>query len=198
MKRILRNILLATIVVPIVMAQGTQNLPEFKTAKEIAMQILVEGRNLLMKEVNEKGPAGATQACAAVALDLAKKHEKEGWRIRRVSDKIRNPNDAPDSYEASMLKKFAAMKQSGKLGPEDESAEIISEGGNRYLRYMKPIQIAGPICLKCHGSPSEIGADVKEKIAKLYPADQATDYRLQDLRGAVSVKIPLGPSSKAR
>ena len=98
-------------VVPQLIAQNAQNIPEYKIAKEIAMQILVEGRNLLMKEVGEKGPAGATQACSAVALDLARKHEKEGWRVRRVSDKVRNPNDQPDAYERSILKKFADLKQ---------------------------------------------------------------------------------------
>jgi hypothetical protein len=198
MRCVFRLAVYSAIAIPMLTAQSAQSLSEFKTAKEIAMQILVEGRSLLMKEVGEKGEAGATQACSTVALDLAKKHEKEGWRIRRVSDKIRNPNDTADSYEASMLKKFAEMKQSGKLSPEDESAEIVTEGGNRYLRYMKPIQIAGPICLKCHGSPSEMGAEVRDKIAKLYPADQATGYKLQDLRGAVSIKMPLGSTSTGR
>jgi hypothetical protein len=179
---------------PFLIAQSAQSLPEYKTAKEIAMQVLVEGRNLLMKEVGEKGAAGATQACSAVALDLAQKHEKEGWRIRRVSDRIRNPQDKPDAYEASILKKFADKKQSGTLTPEDESIEIITEGGQRFLRYMKPVQIAGPICLKCHGTAADIGAEIQEKLSRLYPKDQAVGYQLQDFRGAVSVKIPIAAS----
>ncbi len=172
-------------------AEDINNLAEYKQAKEIARQVLERSRKLLMEEMEKKGPAGAVQACSSVAMDLARKHEKEGWRIRRVSDRLRNPQDAPDAYEARILGRFASMKANGTLKPASESVEVVIQGGKRYLRYIKPIFIPGPLCLKCHGLPAEIAPDVRARLRQLYPDDQATGYRIADLRGAVSVKIPM-------
>ena len=44
-----------------------------------------------MREMHDKGPVGALSACSTVALALAQKHEQQGWRVRRVSTKVRNP-----------------------------------------------------------------------------------------------------------
>ena len=41
-------------------------------------------------------------------------------------------------------------------------------------------------CLACHGS--DIAPAVSKKIATLYPNDQATDFKLGDIRGAFVVK----------
>ena len=172
-------------------AEDVNKLAEYKQAKEVARQVLEGSRKLLMEEMERKGPAGAVQACSAVAMDLAGRHEKEGWRIRRVSDRLRNPQDAPDAYEARVLSRFLSMKASGTLKPASEAGEVVVEGGKRYLRYMKPIFIPGPLCLKCHGGPAEIAPDVKARLRQLYPEDQATGYSIGDLRGAVSVKIPV-------
>jgi len=171
--------------------QQAPGVPEAARARGVAQTVLTESRSLLMREMNEKGPAGALQACAAVALDLAKKHEAEGWRIRRVSDRVRNPADTPDSWEKGVLAAFAAMHAKGQLRPDTEQVEVVNESGRRYLRYMKPITTAAPLCLKCHGTPGDIAPDVRARIRELYPGDRATGYRLNDLRGAVSVKIPI-------
>lgn len=56
--------------------------------------------------------------------------------------------------------------------------------------------IAAPLCLTCHGQPEEIAPEVREKLQTLYPSDQATGYRLNDLRGAVSVAMPLQGASR--
>lgn len=165
--------------------------PETGRARSVAQRILTESRTLLMREMQEKGPAGALEACAAVAQDLARKHEGEGWRIRRVSDRPRNPADAPDAYEARVLAAFAQQHAKGQLRPDSEHVEVVTESGQRFVRYMKPITIPGALCLKCHGTPSDIAPDVQARIRKLYPRDRATGYKVNDFRGAVSVKIPL-------
>lgn len=170
---------------------GPTDLPEYLQARAVAARVIEDTRALLEREIQARGPAGALQACFAVALDLARKHEQEGWRVRRVSERVRNPGDTPEPYEATVLRRFAELKARGELGPAAEHVEVVTETGRQYLWYLKPIAIAGPVCLNCHGPTEQLATDVKAALATFYPNDQATGYRLGDLRGAVSVKIPL-------
>jgi hypothetical protein len=66
----------------------------------------------------------------------------------------------------------------------------VQTAEGKVFRYMKalPIQEA---CLNCHGDPAAVSADLKAKLAKLYPGDQATGYKLGAIRGALTVKRPL-------
>ena len=167
--------------------QDARSLPEYAQARDVARQVLEESRTLLMKELASKGAAGAVDACAAVALDLGRKHEAAGWRVRRVSTRLRNPADAPDAYEATVLGRFAA----DGVKPEAEHVGVSTEQGKRYLRYLKPIVIPGELCLKCHGDPASMDPKVVEILRSRYPQDRATEHQVGDLRGAVSVRIPL-------
>jgi len=168
------------------------DLPGLLAVQQLALRVVEETRELMQVEVRARGPAGALQQCSKIALGLAKQHETEGWRVRRVSVKYRNPADAPDEYEARVLDEFAALKAKGELQVDTEHADVVTEEGRRYLRYMKPIVLGSPVCLSCHGGPDDISPEVKVELQRLYPQDKATGYRVADLRGAVSVKIPLG------
>jgi hypothetical protein len=168
------------------------DLPEVRAARELALRLIEETREVMQVEVRERGPAAALQQCSKVALGLAKRYEKEGWRVRRVSVNYRNAADAPDDYEARVLGEFAALKARRELHIDTERAEVVVDGGQRYLRYMKPIVMGSPVCLSCHGGPGDIPPDVQVELRHLYPNDRATGYRVADLRGAVSVKLPLG------
>ena len=170
---------------------SADDLQALRAARELAVRIIEETRELMQVQVRERGPAGALQQCSEIALGLAKQHEKEGWRVRRVSVKYRNPADAPDAYEARVLEEFALLKAKGELQVDTERAEVVTEEGGRYLRYMKPIVMGSPVCLSCHGGPQDIPQDVKMELQRLYPDDKATGYQVADFRGAVSVKIPL-------
>lgn len=168
------------------------DLPGLLAAQELALRLIEETRDLMQAEVRERGPAAALQECSRIALGLARQHEKEGWRIRRVSVRHRNPADAPDDYEARVLDEFAALKAKSEFRVDTEHAEVVTEEGRRYLRYMRPIVMGSPVCLSCHGGPQDIPPDVKVQLQRLYPEDKSTEYRVGDLRGAVSVKMPLG------
>jgi hypothetical protein len=168
------------------------DLPGLPAAQQLALRLIEETRDLMQAEVRERGPAAALQECSMIALGLAKQHEKEGWRIRRVSVRYRNPADRPEDYEARVLDEFAALKAKSELRVDTEHAEVVTEEGRRYLRYMKPIVMGSPVCLSCHGGPQDIPPDVKVQLQRHYPEDKATEYRVGDLRGAVSVKMPLG------
>lgn len=165
-------------------------LPETARARAAAADLLSESRSLLMKEMAAKEASGALQACSMAALEMAKKYEREGWRVRRVSDRLRNPADAPDSYESAVLADFAARHARGELTAETEHVGLEKVAGRDYVRYLRPILISGAICLKCHGGPEDLAPGVGGRLQSLYPKDKATGYRLNDLRGAVSIRIP--------
>lgn len=180
----------------VLLGAAPTELPEYPEAQTVARTIIEETRGLLMREMHDKGPVGALTACSTVALALAQKHEHQGWRVRRVSTKVRNPADTPDAYETEVLKQFESLKAQGALTPETEHVAVVDEQGKSSLRYLKPMTIAAPLCLTCHGQPDEIAPEVRAKLQTLYPGDQATGYRLNDLRGAVSVAIPLPGASR--
>jgi hypothetical protein len=83
-------------------------------------------------------------------------------------------------------------------------ADVKSKGKNRsgepkaYFRYMRSITMPGMPneppnlpCLKCHGTPEQLGPGVAEATLAEYPYDQAMGYAKGDIRGAWTVKIPL-------
>lgn len=178
----------ALLAVPVVLrTEDVRSLPEYAKARDVARQVLEDSRDLLLREVAAKGPAGAVDACAAVALDIGRRREGEGWRVRRVSTKLRNPADAPDAYEAAVLTGFAEKP----VTAETEHAGISLEEGRRYVRYIRPIVIQGELCLRCHGDPDSMDPKVAEALRRRYPGDKATGYKVGDLRGAVSIRIPL-------
>lgn len=189
-RRWVPRVLLAGVAVGLIGAAPTER-PEYHEARRISAQIVQDTLALLVKELGARGPAGAIEACSAVALDLAMKHEQAGWRVRRVSRKVRNPADTPDAYEAGILERFEALKATGGLGPDTEHVELVEAAGKTSLRYLRPIVIANPVCLTCHGRPEDLAPEVRARLEALYPRDQATGYRLGDLRGAVTVTIPV-------
>jgi hypothetical protein len=58
--------------------------------------------------------------------------------------------------------------------------------GQKVLRYLTPLYIE-EACLKCHSAKETIPEVIKED----YPEDRATDYTFGDLRGAISVIVPV-------
>jgi cytochrome c553 len=55
-----------------------------------------------------------------------------------------------------------------------------------------PIRLVA-LCATCHGDATTIPAPVQERLAALYPQDQATGFRDGDLRGWFWVEVPARP-----
>jgi len=73
------------------------------------------------------------------------------------------PENAPDEWEAAVLKKF----ENGEI--EVNSLEVMDD--NEYMRLMKPL-ITEKSCLKCHAIQG---------------------YELGDIRGGISESVPMAP-----
>lgn len=142
----------------------------------------------LQNAVSEKGVAGAVEFCNVQALPiLSEVGEKYGVSIRRASNRYRNPADQPTEEEKTILDAYEYNAENGsKSDPNIQKFE----NGEVYL-YTKAIVIPGGFCLSCHGeSGKEINDETLEKLAQLYPQDQAKGHKVGDLRGMWSIRIP--------
>jgi hypothetical protein len=142
----------------------------------------------LQQAIVENGITGALEFCNIQALPiLAEIAERHEVGIRRVSSRPRNPSNAPRDEEVALLDAYEYTAENG--GKSDPSIQKI-EGGTVFL-YTKPIVISSEFCLSCHG---EAGKGLEEstlkKLEELYPADQAKNYKMGDLRGMWAVKLP--------
>lgn len=174
-------------------AAQQRNPPEpeaaLRTARQTAAALTDKLRGMLLKELETGGYEGAVQVCAKTAQEVTREFSQPvGHTVRRVSLGYRNPQDRPDAYERRVLTQFDQQARAQRL--VSEQYEVVTEKGQPYLRYLKPI-VTGKLCLNCHGQPEQIAPPVRAILQKQYPADRATRYHEDDVRGAISVKIAL-------
>ncbi len=145
-------------------------------------------KTILINQMQKKGVVSALNVCSDTAQVLTNEFGlQQGLFVKRVSIKNRNKNNYPDKYELQALNNFQNMMQNKKLTDKTELIEIVNEGEFTYLRFLKPILIQ-PECLNCHGSSKTMNDNVRKVLAGRYPNDKAIDYKIGDLRGAVSIK----------
>ncbi len=147
----------------------------------------------LGKALSESGPVAAVAVCNVAAPEIADQVSSESAAVGRTALRVRNPDNAPDKWEAAILQKFEQRVENGEDAAQIEYSEILDNGGQRRFRYMKAIPTGG-LCLTCHGS--DLAPELRERIAKLYPDDQATGFSAGELRGAFTVSIDIGPVSR--
>ncbi|HLT93250.1 MAG TPA: DUF3365 domain-containing protein [Membranihabitans sp.] len=126
------------------------------------------------KAIQQGGTEYAVEFCNTRALPLTDSVAGHmNVRIQRLSDKNRNP---ANSIQTTLDSLAWDRIQSGndKVLEQDEKGDVY---------YYKPISIAMPTCLKCHGGNAEISESTQAVIAAKYPDDKATGYRQGDLRG---------------
>jgi len=142
----------------------------------------------LNQEYQQGGAERGAEVCSQVAQSLTREVAREqGVHIRRVSLKNRNPRNAPDAWERQILQRWERDLQAGKqIG---EVGEWRTQQGRRVYRSMRPIMLAMPLCLECHGDPQSLKPEVRRLIRQNYPNDKATGYKLGDLRGAFSITL---------
>jgi hypothetical protein len=145
-------------------------------------------RNVLIGEIQNKGLVSAVSVCSDTAQLMTNNFGIEkGIFIKRVSFKYRNKNNIPDDFETEGLKYFEKLLADGKVDSLTEYAVIVEENDVSYIRYMKPIMIQAP-CLNCHGMQEQMMPEVSALIKKKYANDQAINYKIGNLRGAVSIQ----------
>jgi len=153
---------------------------------QMQSQLVAELKGALAAE----GPAGAIGVCHHVApMVAAGLAEDNGWRVGRTALRIRNPANAPTGDERGILLGYMARQAGGQDPSSMETIRIVTEAdGRQFVHYMKAIPMGEP-CLACHGT--EIESAVKDRVAELYPDDQATGFAVGDIRGAFTLYKPI-------
>ncbi|TGK20728.1 DUF3365 domain-containing protein [Leptospira fluminis] len=154
--------------------------------KEILSKLFDELQAELSKELRSSIRTRGLADSISICKTLSPSKEKEigdrypGLRIRRVSEKNRNPQHSPDDWEKQV---FADWKKFAETGRPPYS---FFESTQNELRAMRPISISDETCLKCHGPTEKIDGKTLAKIRESYPNDAAVNYKMGDLRGAFS------------
>ena len=145
-------------------------------------------RNLGMA-LKEGGFPEAIRFCAQKAQELTQRVNRElvVVKVKRVSDRYRNPDNRPDSLDMKVINYFKEKLKEGKIPPYYLTE--VKEGGKRFVVYYKPIRVA-PFCLNCHGDPVRMNPEVLRILKEKYPHDRALGYKPGDLRGVFKVVIP--------
>jgi len=181
-------ILIAVAVAP-VQAQGDD--PQVMDARKTVKKFADELRGHLQTQMKAGGIYAAIGVCADVAPSVSSRLSREtGWTVKRISLKVRNPLDIPDSWERTVLQDFDKKIAAGAAPGDLEHSETVTEGDQSYFRYLKAIPTAD-VCLTCHGAPDKMPAEVQTLLKEKYPHDKATGYSGGTIRGAFSIKRPL-------
>jgi len=146
----------------------------------------------LKSAIKNDGAVAAIRVCNISAPLIAKKQSQlHNMEVRRTSLKVRNPDNAPDSWEKSILDDFEKRKAMGEPIKKMEHFETVTENGEQWFRYMKAIPTAKKPCLLCHGS--NLKPAITATLDKLYPQDQAKGFKPGDIRGAFTFRQRIEP-----
>lgn len=153
-----------------------------KEAREHAKALGQQLSSTLQSAIKQGGPVAGIRVCKEAAMPIAQSLSQDGWEVGRTSLRVRNPDNAPDTWEREQLLRFAeAMSASVAEGPLE--ATQWNEKTQTF-RYMKAIG-TGEVCTTCHGV--DIAEPVKAAISQHYPEDSATGFSEGDLRGAFTL-----------
>jgi len=173
---------LLLVVVPALQA-AVAHEPESSVAKSRAL-VATFGSQLqaeLKQSLGEGGPVAAIAVCKDRAPQIASALSRSsGVKLRRTSLRYRNPLNAPEPWEARVLRDFDKQQLESPAAP----LEYVSQQEDGTIRYMSAIK-TGAVCLVCHGD--NLADAISEKLQADYPHDLARGYGQGDIRGAFSL-----------
>ncbi|MGF1496059.1 MAG: DUF3365 domain-containing protein [Elainellaceae cyanobacterium] len=153
-----------------------------KAVQEIeTLDALRSGLASYLKDAPE-APTAATmkQVCKPVGMKAVQLSQENGWQVKQIATKYRNPAHAPDTLQARVA--LAKFEQDPELMGFWEPETIAGQMGTRYYRRIN----VEASCLACHGAKGDRPQFVKDN----YPQDLAYDFNIGDLRGMYAVFIP--------
>lgn len=157
---------------------------------EIGMNIALSTKGQLGKNligtIQKEGTINALKFCNIKAYPLTDSMSVAfNAKIKRVSDRPRNTDNAANETELNHIKTFKNKLENG------EKIEPIIEKKVNSVHFYAPIT-TDQLCLQCHGN---IGTDIKLNVLKaidsLYPNDMAKGYALNQVRGIWSIEMDI-------
>ena len=153
-----------------------------KAVQEIEnLNAMRSGLASYLKDASEP-PTAATmkQVCKPVGMKAKQLSQDNGWQVKQLAKKYRNPAHQADTPHAQMA--LDTFEQTPALMGFWERETLAGQTGRRYYRRIN----VEASCLACHGLKDQRPQFVKEK----YPQDLAYDFKVGDLRGMYAVFIP--------
>ena len=188
MKRFAATVVATLCPLVLAAAEPADDTAWVEQSRQLAMQLGGQLKAELGKAITEGGPMAAINVCYLRAPEIAAQlSQASGARVGRTALRVRNPSNAPDDLERTVLEQFAADLGSGPIDRPLEAAFEIRRGDAVERRYMRAIP-TDALCLTCHGE--SLAPELADAIARNYPRDQATGFKLGQLRGAFSVVWP--------
>jgi len=102
------------------------------------------------------------------------------YAFRQPTANPMNPADRPQSWEAEIIKTFAAEPKLGQIVTERTT------GTGRVLSFSQPIRVTSESCLACHLTPEAAPASMVD----IYGRDNGFHWKLGDIVGAEIVSVP--------
>ncbi|MFG0267861.1 MAG: DUF3365 domain-containing protein [Rhodopirellula sp. JB055] len=161
------------------------SIVEGETPSEEQKQVMIEAKDALfqtlsgrlMEAMGSQGPAGAITVCQKEAKQIATEvGEQHGVKIGRTGVRLRNAKNLPPSWAKAMTESKVSTPQFVSLT-------------NGHAAALLPIRLKSQ-CLMCHGPTEQIAPVISDQLTKLYPNDQATGFRENELRGWFWVETP--------
>jgi hypothetical protein len=188
MKRIAATLVLVLSPITLTAGEPTPDTAWVDQSRQLAMQLGGQLKAELTQAIAEGGPMAAINVCYLRAPEIAAQlSQASGARVGRTALRVRNPSNAPDDLERSVLEQFATDLGSGPIDRPLEAVFEIRRGDAVERRYMRAIP-TDALCLTCHGKT--IAPELAAAIARDYPKDEATGFEQGQLRGAFSVVWP--------
>ncbi|NQV09655.1 MAG: DUF3365 domain-containing protein [Cyanobacteria bacterium] len=120
------------------------------------------------------------EVCKPVGMRAIAIGKENGWQVRQVASKYRNPDHAPaKAQERQVIDLFSRHPEINGLW----EPAVAEQGAG--LNYYRRINVE-PSCLACHGTKASRPAFIKAN----YPDDKAFDFKVGDLRGMYAVHLP--------
>jgi len=172
--------------------------PAHSEIREVGERAINRLGMTLMNEVTaavaKSGATKAVDVCHLTALPLTGEIVSGMPRItgvKRTSQKLRNPANAPDEAEKLALAHVEKELAAGRL-PKVLVQRIHQPGGKPEWRVYRPVGVA-PQCVTCHGSRESLDPGLAARLAEKYPDDQATGYASGQWRGLIRVSVSEAP-----
>ncbi|CAN5831867.1 hypothetical protein BH24BAC1_BH24BAC1_11320 [soil metagenome] len=162
-------------------------------AEEVGDRIVAvaqqEMDRVLPARLQAEGVAGALRYCRpehypsvdSLAADF-------GALVQRVTRRPRNPSNQAQMPASARLNELENAHATADL---QEKGSLVQRFTQTDLLYTKPILIRDAYCLRCHGEPGQELAPADNLLIKdAYPGDEATGYKMRQLRGMWLITFP--------
>jgi hypothetical protein len=175
-------LLLGLSISPLLLADEADS--KLDQSRQLALELQRALGAVLMSAMRNDGPLAAIAVCHEQAPAIAERVSlPTDAQVSRTALRVRNAANQPTPEQRLILEQMLAqLQQDPTTAPE--SWQTNQDGSHQYMKAI----VMQPQCMACHGH--SVKPEVLAAIQQRYPHDQATGFKVGDLRGAFVVSWP--------